>query len=222
MALTVLTATKKAAEGTAYLLDGTKAQADLLVAAYPDNIAIQEYVEFVNGVAGYQEIVLDDTDIEWGDDSGLAKYTSYTFKVAVDGGAAAQYTITLSSDTSYGAVIQAVNSVISSCSLSIEAGVLRVTSATKNATSDITLSTPTATNKLFEAMTGFDSYDTAVVGEDGDPESLVVLNILLPTGGQTAFADDYIYISTDINDVETIEFVMPKDQFEFLYTVVEA
>lgn len=115
---------------------------------------------------GYQECGL--TGKYSGTATGLAATTAYTFKVAVDGAAAVQYTITTASTVTYLAVIALLNAQTQTAgaTFSLVNGDLRVTSTTMGTGSSIALSAPASGTSLWTTI-GATTFDTAVAGAGG-------------------------------------------------------
>lgn len=115
--------------------------------------------------SGYQEAGL--SDLEGTLETGLSTSTQYYFKLNVDGGGESEYDITTGSDTTYNAVIQLMNDALidAGALFGIKSGDLRCTSLSTGASSSIALSTASLSGtSLFDTLTGFSAFDSAVAG----------------------------------------------------------
>jgi len=110
--------------------------------------------------SGYQQLAI--TGRFLGTATGLAATTPYYFKVAIDGAAVVEFTITTATDVTYDGVIDLMNTASIGCSWSLVGGKLRCTSDTLAGSSAIALAAGTTGTNLFATLTGWTAFETAV------------------------------------------------------------
>ncbi len=115
---------------------------------------------------GYQGCGL--TGLTGASSTGLSASTTYYFKVAINGGASTQYSITTAATLTYTAIIALMNTAIgATASFAIVGGDLVCTSTAGGASAAIALAQGTSSPSLFSSLTGFTSFATAVAGTSG-------------------------------------------------------
>lgn len=115
---------------------------------------------------GYQECGL--SGLAKTTTTGLSATTQYYFKVTIDGGAVAEYSITTASLLTYEDVIDLLNDQVKGATFSLEGGDLRCTSDFLGAASAIALGAGTSGTDLFATLTGWSAFETAVATQGGD------------------------------------------------------
>lgn len=113
---------------------------------------------------GYQEFGL--SDCVGTTETGLAATTTYYFKVTINGGTQAEYSITTAADTTFDAVDDLLDDAVTAdgITVSLVAGDLRFTSDLFGTSSAIAVVAGTTGTDLLAALTGFTAVDTAVAG----------------------------------------------------------
>jgi hypothetical protein len=165
-------------------------------------------------VNGYQECGLSGK--AGGDATGLATTTQYYFKVAVNGGASTEKSITTAADVTFTAVIALMNAQMTSglagVVWSLTGGDLRCTSPNGGATSAIALAAGTTGTNLFATLTGFSAFDAAVAGTSGAWNDLLLAFAgTNPAACGNVAAGDNVYVkcptgTTTINLGATLTF----------------
>jgi hypothetical protein len=120
-------------------------------------------------LSGYQECGLSGISDE--KSTGLSATTDYYFKVTING-EQTEYSITTASDLTYSAVIALMNAEITGASFSIVGGDLRCTSDAVTGVSTIALAAGTTGTDLFDTLTGFSAFETAVAGDTDVPSEI--------------------------------------------------
>lgn len=108
----------------------------------------------------YQELGLSGVQSE--NLTGLLATSQYYFKIAIDGGAAAEYDITTASDLSWTSILALMNTATTGAATwSLVGGDIRCTSDATDGSGSIALSAGTTGDDLFAQLTGFTTFDTA-------------------------------------------------------------
>jgi hypothetical protein len=115
---------------------------------------------------GYQECGLSGKALATA--TGLSATTTYYFKIAIDGGASTEYSITTGAVLTYEIVIDLMNDELTAAKFSLVDGDLRCTSNLLGANSAIALAAGTTGTDLFATLTDFDAFEDAVATEAGD------------------------------------------------------
>ena len=138
---------------------------------------------------GYQECGLTGKAV--GTETGLSTTTAYYLKVAINGGASTEYTITTGATTTFTAVIALLNAAISGVTFAIVNGDLRCTSNSIGAGSAIAMAAGTTGTDFLATLTDFSALDTAVTPLGG-AYSITSIDIAI-----SAFADTGVLSISD-------------------------
>jgi len=113
--------------------------------------------------AGYQECGLSGADKTL--TCGLTTATTYYYKVTVDGEDQTEYSITTGETApTFGELLSLLNANHQNCTWSVVNSDLRCTSITKGPSSSIALAAGTTGTDLFDSLTDFSSFDSAIEG----------------------------------------------------------
>ena len=115
---------------------------------------------------GYQELGMK--HVSSYDDSGLRKDSTYYFTVNIDGGGDTEYSINTGSNTKFGHIVNLMNNQISGDGAEFfitREGDIRCVSTSRSASTSIALSAGSSGTDLFASLNGFDSFESAVNGE---------------------------------------------------------
>ena len=115
---------------------------------------------------GYQEFGLSGKALNTA--TGLSATTTYYLKVAIDGGAVTEYSITTASSLTFEYIIDLLNTAVRGVTFSIEEGDLRCSSDTVGAASAIAITAGTTGTDLLATLTDFAAMETAVATNAGD------------------------------------------------------
>jgi hypothetical protein len=124
--------------------------------------------------SGYQEVGLSGKSDESA--TGLSTSTTYYYKIAINGSAVTEYSIDVASDATFSAVIALMNAQNTGATWSLVGGDLRCTSDAVDGVSTIALSAGTTGTNLFETLTGWSAFDTAVDGDTDLPSEIPAIN----------------------------------------------
>jgi hypothetical protein len=124
---------------------------------------------------GYQEVGLSSKTMAT--DTGLTASTQYYFKITTDGNVQEEYDITTTTNVTFDAVIDAINTAIAAGTVtgvtcSLVGGDMRFTSNQAGADSNIALAAGTSGTDLFATLTGWSAFDTAVAGTSTLPDEI--------------------------------------------------
>lgn len=119
---------------------------------------------------GYQELGISGESDESA--TGLSGSTSYTYKLAINASAVAEYTVAVAADTTWSAVITLMNAQNTGATWSIVGGDIRCTSDAVSGVSSIGITDGTTGNPMLAAVTGFTAVDTAVAGDTDVPSEI--------------------------------------------------
>jgi len=119
--------------------------------------------------AGYQECGL--TGVSDEKSTALSTTTAYKYKIAINGSAATEYTITTAADVTYAAVIILMNAQNTGATWNIVGGDLRCTSNAIDGVSTIAV-TAGSSPDLLATLAGGVTMETAVTGDTDAPDEI--------------------------------------------------